>query len=58
MNGLTRLSVYPVTALTTLSRREKMALLEQREVLCTALPAKNRRASAGRRAGAKNGDGA
>ncbi|MDE1925147.1 MAG: restriction endonuclease [Patescibacteria group bacterium] len=32
--------VYPVTALTTLSRREKMALLAEREVLCTALPQK------------------
>jgi hypothetical protein len=32
--------LYPVTALTTLSRREKMALLEQREVLCTTLPQK------------------
>lgn len=33
-------NLYPVTALTTLSRREKMALLQEREVLCTALPQK------------------
>jgi hypothetical protein len=32
--------LYPVTALTSLTRREKMALLEQREVLCTTLPNK------------------
>jgi HJR/Mrr/RecB family endonuclease len=30
--------IYPVTALTTLSKREKMALLGERKVLCTALP--------------------
>ncbi len=33
-----RSGVYPVTALTTLSKREKMALLAERKVLCTALP--------------------
>lgn len=29
--------IYPITALTTLSRSEKMALLSQKKVLCTAL---------------------
>lgn len=38
--------LYPVTALTTLGRREKMALLSQNKVLCTALP-KDTRALAG-----------
>jgi predicted RecB family endonuclease len=35
-----KVKLYPVTALTSLTRREKMALLEQREVLCTTLPQK------------------
>jgi len=30
--------LYPVTALTTLSRREKLSLLSQKMVLCNALP--------------------
>jgi hypothetical protein len=30
--------LYPITALTTLSRSEKMALLSQKKVLCTELP--------------------
>ena len=30
--------LYPITALTTLSRSEKMALLSQRKVLCSQLP--------------------
>lgn len=30
--------LYPITALTSLARREKMALLEQKIVLCQALP--------------------
>lgn len=30
--------LYPVTALTSLSRREKMSLLSQRKVLCNTLP--------------------
>ncbi|MEK7612796.1 MAG: restriction endonuclease [Patescibacteria group bacterium] len=34
--------IYPVTALTTLNRREKMALLGQRLVLCKALPHETR----------------
>jgi hypothetical protein len=33
-----RAGLYPVTALTTLSKHEKTALLSQRFVLCTALP--------------------
>ena len=40
--------LYPVTALTTLGRREKMALLSQKVVLCTTLPRQTRAlASAG-----------
>ena len=40
--------LYPVTALTTLSRREKLDLLSQRVVLCSALPRDTRAlASAG-----------
>jgi len=34
--------LYPVTALTSLNRREKMALLEQKVVLCKALPDETR----------------
>jgi hypothetical protein len=34
--------LYPVTALTTLGRREKMALLEQKVVLCRSLPNETR----------------
>lgn len=30
--------LYPITALTTLSKREKMALLRDKKVLCNALP--------------------
>lgn len=34
--------LYPVTALTTLSRAEKVALLSQKKVLCSALPHETR----------------
>jgi hypothetical protein len=34
--------LYPITALTSLSRREKTSLLSQRMVLCNALPADTR----------------
>lgn len=47
-------TLYPVTALTTLSQKEKMALLSDRVVLCQALPEKTqalaRAGVAGRRA--------
>lgn len=36
-----RAGLYPVTALTTLSKHEKMALLSQRFVLCNALPSRS-----------------
>jgi hypothetical protein len=39
---LERAKIYPVTALTTLGKREKMALLSQRLVLCSALPQETR----------------
>ncbi len=35
---ITRTGLYPVTALSTLGRRQKMALLGQKVVLCRALP--------------------
>ncbi len=34
--------VYPVTALTSLTKQEKMAMLSQKLVLCTALPGRTR----------------
>ena len=34
--------IYPITALTTINRREKMALLSQKIVLCRALGADTR----------------
>lgn len=43
-----RAALYPVTALTTLGQREKMALLGQKIVLCSAIPHETRAlASAG-----------
>lgn len=48
--------LYPVTALTTLSRREKAALLQSRVVLCNALPNETRALSAAGLSGKKAGE--
>ncbi len=45
--------LYPVTVLTTLSRRQKMALLEQKNVLCRSLPQETRALAAAGVSGAK-----
>lgn len=45
--------LYPITALTTLGRREKAALLSQKMVLCNALPKDTRALSAAGITGAK-----
>jgi len=41
-NRIESTGLYPITALTTLNRREKMALLSQRVVLCQAVPHETR----------------